>query len=68
MRRLLTGCWALALLLALYAPARADVLWEPNNSFYERHRDQCEYIGRQFYANGDQGFITLWDEIGRAHV
>ena len=61
MRRLLTGCWALALLLALCAPARADVLWEPNNSFYERHRDQCEYIGRQFYANGDQGFITLWD-------
>ena len=26
MRRLLTGCWALALLLSLAAPARADVL------------------------------------------
>ena len=34
MRRLLTGCWALALLLSLAAPARADSLWEPNNSFF----------------------------------
>ena len=62
MKRLLTGCWALALLLALCAPARADVLWSPRNDrFFEQHYDQCEYIGRQFYANGDEGFITLWD-------
>ena len=64
MRRLLTGCWALALLLSLAAPARADVLWEPNNSFYERHADECQYLGRRFYANGAEGFITLWDAPG----
>ena len=64
MRRLLTGCWALALLLSLAAPARADVLWEPNNSFYERHADECQYLGRSFYANGAEGYITLWDAPG----
>ena len=64
MRRLLTGCWALALLLSLAAPARADSLWEPNNSFYERHADECQYLGRRFYANGAEGFITLWDAPG----
>ena len=48
-------------LLALCTPARADVLWEPENDFYKKHADQCDYIGRQFYANGDEGFITLWD-------
>ena len=64
MRRLLTGCWALALLLSLAAPARADSLWEPNNSFYERHADECQYLGRSFYANGAEGFITLWDAPG----
>ena len=47
-------------LLALCTPARADVLWEPENDFYKKHADQCDYIGRQFYANGDEGFITLW--------
>lgn len=64
MRRLLTGCWALALLLSLAAPARADSLWEPNNSFYERHADECQYLGRSFYANGAEGYITLWDAPG----
>ena len=69
MRRLLTGCWALALLLALCAPARADVLWSPRNDrFFEQHYDQCEVIGRQFYANGDEGFITLWDAPGGTRV
>ena len=62
MKKFLTGCWALALLLSLAATARADVLWSPRNDrFFEQHYDQCEYIGRQFYANGDEGFITLWD-------
>lgn len=64
MRRLLTGCWALALLLSLAAPARADSLWEPNNRFYERHADECQYLGRSFYANGAEGYITLWDAPG----
>ena len=62
MKKFLTGCCALALLLSLAATARADVLWSPRNDrFFEQHYDQCEYIGRQFYANGDEGFITLWD-------
>ena len=69
MRRLLTGCWALALLLPLCATARADVLWSPRNDrFFEQHYDQCETIGRQFYANGDGGFITLWDAPGGTRV
>ena len=59
----------LAALLALCATARADVLWSPRNDrFFEQHYDQCEYIGRQFYANGDEGFITLWDAPGGTRV
>ena len=64
MRKLLTCCRALALALSLAAPARADSLWEPNNSFYERHADECQYLGRSFYANGAEGYITLWDAPG----
>lgn len=64
MKKFLTGCCALALALSLAAPARADSLWEPNNSFYERHADECQYLGRSFYANGAEGYITLWDAPG----
>lgn len=53
---------ALVMLLALTAPACADVMWEPDgNSFYDRHRDQCEYENRSYYANGPEGFVTAWD-------
>lgn len=60
-RRICSLALVLTALLALCAPARADVLWEPRNDFYMKHYDQCDYIGRQYYANGDEGFITLWD-------
>lgn len=61
MKRVLTGCWALALALLLAVPARADVIWEPDNSFYARHAEECEHLGRRFHANGAEGFVTLWD-------
>ena len=67
-RKLFSLALAAAALLALCATARADVLWEPDNNFYAKHYDQCEYIGRQFYANGDEGFITLWDAPGGTRV
>lgn len=62
MKRLLTCALALLMLLALSAPAFADVMWEPNNnSFYDRHREQCQYENRNYYANGREGFVTLLD-------
>ena len=59
MKKLLTLSLTLLSLFSLCLPARADVLWEPENTFYERHRNECTYIGRQYYANGPDGFITL---------
>ena len=64
MKRWLTYCCCILTLLALCATARADVLWEPDNNFYVKNADQCDYIGRQYYANGDEGFITLWEAPG----
>lgn len=62
MKHLFSSFMTLAMLLALSAPAYADVMWEPNsNYFYDTHRDQCEYENRGYYANGKEGFITLWD-------
>lgn len=62
MKRLFTPLLTLLMLLALSAPAYADIMWEPiDDHFYDTHRDQCEYDTRSYYANGPDGFITLWD-------
>lgn len=62
MKRFFTCLLALSALCALTVPAHADLLWEPNgNQFYERHREDCDYEGRDYYANGAEGFVTLWN-------
>lgn len=62
MKRILTGALTLIMLFSLALPAFADVMWEPDdNSFFERHRRDCTYEDRSYYANGKDGFITLLD-------
>lgn len=64
MKKLLSFTLTLVMLFTLAAVARADVIWEPENNFYERHRDECTYAARQYYANGPDGFVTLYDAPG----
>lgn len=66
MKKLLSFALALAALLALALPARADILWEPDNDFYQKHG--CLYVGRNYYANGPEGFVTLYDAPGGSFV
>lgn len=40
---------------------QADVIWEPMDSFYESHRDECEYINRSFTANGPDGKVIVYE-------
>lgn len=61
MKRFFTCLLAVLTLLSLTPAAYADVLWEPDNNFYEKHSDECVYVGRSYYANGPKGFVTLWD-------
>jgi len=50
---------AASFLLALPFAANADVLVEPNNDFYTRHRNECTYLNRSFYANGPSGSVSV---------
>lgn len=69
MKRVLTCALTLLMALALAAPAFADVLWSPiENPFFDAHYHGCEYEGRSYYANGDKGFVTLWDAPGGSMV
>ena len=65
MKRIGTCLLALMILAVLAVPARADLLWEPyGDNFFERHRDEMELVIRDFLANGEDGFVTLWDTPG----
>ncbi len=59
MKRILSLLLCLVLAFSLTTPAFADVLWEPNNRFYEKNANQCQLLQRSFYVNGEDGYIDL---------
>lgn len=42
-------------------PVMADVMWEPLDSFYEDHYDECEYVSRTYTTNGPNGTVTIYE-------
>jgi hypothetical protein len=61
--RFLSRLLIIFLLAALtWIPALADVIWEPSDSFYEQHREDCVYNNRHYTANGKDGVITVVKE------
>lgn len=39
---------------------RADVIWEPQDAFYEKHASECDYVNRCFTANGPDGVVIVY--------
>lgn len=61
MKRLFSIFFAVLLALSLTVPAFADVIWEPDDPFYQKHIDECTLLQRTFYANGKDGYINLYE-------
>lgn len=40
--------------------AKADVIWVPENSFYEENYRDCEHVERNFLADGPDGKVILY--------
>ena len=57
-----TFCLLLALIfvLALSPAASADVIFEPQDSFYWDHRGECQYINRSYYADGPDNVAVVY--------
>lgn len=47
---------------------RADMIWEPDDSFYEKHASECNYVNRQFTANGPDGIVIVYKSPQLAEV
>lgn len=49
-------------LLILPLQVRADVIYEPwDDSFYDEHREDCEYHSRSYTADGPNGEVTVYE-------
>lgn len=68
MKKMAVFLLSAALCCALTVPAWADVIWEPENDFYEAHADKCEYLGRSYYVNGPEGAAAVWQKPGGGYV
>ena len=51
-----------AVLLTAAVPAFADVIWEPNDAFYEAHRFECTYVNRGYTLAGANGEVEIRTE------
>ena len=58
--RLVFACVMLVSLLSGYA--LADVIYQPDDNFYNSHASDCEYLNRDYYANGESGYMELFTE------
>ncbi len=60
LRKMFVVLLSMITLLIFAIPAFADVIYEPGDSFYEGHKDDCENNGyRQYIANSENGYIYI---------
>ncbi len=50
-------CLVMALLMS--KQVQADVIWTPNDDFFEKHFDECEQLLRSYTANGEEGYVEI---------
>lgn len=55
-------CTFLILAVILPVQANADVIYQPYDDFYFAHMNECEYVCRNYTANGPNGTVTLYTD------
>ena len=60
LRLLITFLMLAAVLVIFCAPAYADVIWEPEDSFYTSHSEECEHDKSEWYANAKSGETPVY--------
>jgi len=59
MKRFICALFAVCLLCMT---AFADIIWEPDNTFYKWHTGACEMVMRSYWVNDTEGYVTVWDK------
>ena len=67
-RRFAAVMLCLCLCCALSVSALADVIWVPENDFYNAHYDEMTNVVRHYYTNGALGYVTVQAKPGGAAI
>ena len=59
MKRVLSLIMAILFLLQGFS-AFGDVVFAPESEFYDQHRKECTRVERNYYTNGEKGYIALY--------
>ena len=60
-KRMITMFLAALFLLPLFSlSARADIIYEPQDTFYNLHREECDRLARNYIADGPNGDVTVY--------
>ena len=60
MKRIAVLLLTLVFGLVLALPALADVIFEPEDDFFKKHREECGYVNRNYYSDGEGGSVTFY--------
>lgn len=63
-RKLFTLFLAALAVCSMAVPASADMIWEPEDSFYRSHSDECNYVNRTYELAGYGGKVTVFTAPG----
>lgn len=63
-RKIITLFLAALAVLSLAVPASADSIWTPDDPFYEKHWESCDYVGREYELAGYDGKVTVFTAPG----
>ncbi len=63
-RKILTLFLDALAVLSLAVPASADMIWTPDDPFYEKHQWECDYVGRDYVLAGYDGTVTVFTAPG----
>lgn len=63
-RKICTLFLAALAVFSLTVPASADMVWEPRDDFYEKHREECTYVSRNYELAGYDGKVTVFTAPG----
>lgn len=59
---------SIILLLLQTVTVYGDVIFEPEDSFYEKHAEECEYVNRSYVVNGYGGEADVYENPLSAKV
>lgn len=60
MKKFLSILSTLLCCMLFVLPVQADLIWEPDDYFYNQHSVDCTYVNRMFTANGPDGVVIVY--------